>query len=212
MKLAREVREIQGHMRLRTSADRHAIRQQYVPMLWTKLVKRLADEGKDSAQSVIDLMDTYFLTKDDFDSIAELGLGPMESAKHAKIPSQAKATFTRLYNAAAHPMPFVKASEVFAPRQKTKEKPDLEDVLEDSEAEGPAADEAPELGEEEDLAKDKYIKQPKKKRGGAAAGATRGKGKGKVADDDEVDEDDEDVKPKRGAASRGRGRGRGGKK
>ena len=41
-------------------------------------------------------MDSYFLTKDDFDAILELGVGPMDQEK-VKIETQAKATFTRLY-------------------------------------------------------------------------------------------------------------------
>jgi len=89
------VKEIQGHMRLRSSGDRHEVRQQYVPSLWTKLVKRLEVDGKEAVPEVIDLMDSYFLTKDDFDAIAELGVGPMDQ-ENAKIDTQTKATFTRM--------------------------------------------------------------------------------------------------------------------
>ena len=39
-------------------------------------------------------MDSYFLTKDDFDAIMELGVGPMDMQK-VKIDTQTKATFTR---------------------------------------------------------------------------------------------------------------------
>lgn len=94
-KLTRMVKEIQGHMRLRTSGDRHEIRQQYVPILWQELVKKLEQEGKEAVPDVIDLMDSYFLTRDDFDAILELGVGPMDMEK-IKIESQTKATFTRL--------------------------------------------------------------------------------------------------------------------
>lgn len=94
-KLIRYVKEIQGHMRLRTSADRHEIRQQYIPTLWKQMVKRLELEGRDAAEAVIELMDSYFLTKEDFDAIRELGVGPMAEEK-LDISSQAKATFTRL--------------------------------------------------------------------------------------------------------------------
>ena len=82
-------------MRLRASGDRHETRQQYLPVLWTQLIKKLQDEGKESVDSVIDLMDSYFLTKDDWDAILELGLGPMDMER-IKIESQTKATFTRL--------------------------------------------------------------------------------------------------------------------
>jgi replication factor C subunit 1 len=94
-KLTRMVKEIQAHMRLRSSGDRHEVRQQYIPVLWTELVKKLEEEGKDAVPEIIDTMDSYFLTKDDFDAIMELGIGPMDQEK-VKIASQAKATFTRL--------------------------------------------------------------------------------------------------------------------
>jgi replication factor C subunit 1 len=94
-KLSRMVKEIQAHMRLRCSGDRHEVRQQYIPVLWTELVQKLQKEGKDAVPAVIDLMDSYFLTKDDFDAIMELGVGPMDQEK-IKIETQAKATFTRL--------------------------------------------------------------------------------------------------------------------
>lgn len=95
-KLTRVVKEIQAHMRLRSSGDRHEIRQQYVPSLWAQMVKKLEDSGKDAVPDVIDLMDSYFLTKEDWDGILELGVGPMDMEK-VKLESQTKATFTRLY-------------------------------------------------------------------------------------------------------------------
>lgn len=94
-KLARYVKEIQAHMRLRSSGDRHEIRQQYLPVLWTQLVRRLQLEGKSSVEDVIDLMDSYYLTRDDLDSIMELGLGEQDQER-VTIESQTKATFTRL--------------------------------------------------------------------------------------------------------------------
>lgn len=95
-KLSRFVKDIQSHMRLRTSGDRHEIRQQYLPVLWTELIKRLEVEGKGSVEEVIDLMDSYFLTRDDFDSIMELGVGPQRQ-ELVNLETQTKSTFTRLY-------------------------------------------------------------------------------------------------------------------
>jgi len=89
------VKEIQGHMRLRASGDRHEIRQQYVPSLWSQMIRKLEHEGKDAVPEVIELMDSYFLTKDDWDAVMELGVGSMDQDK-VKIESQTKATFTRL--------------------------------------------------------------------------------------------------------------------
>lgn len=205
-------------MRLRASGDRHEIRQQYLPLLWQKTVKVLQDEGKEKVPEVIDLMDSYFLTKEDYDAVVELGLGPMSEDK-VKIDSQAKATFTRLYNAQSHPMPFMKASSVVAPKAAKKVQPDLEDAIDESDggeeilAEGETKEDE---DEEIDLKKDKYIKAPKKKaaakraaKGGAKADAQgRKKGNKAVEEDDEGSdgsESEEEVKkPKKGAARGGR--------
>jgi replication factor C subunit 1 len=146
------------------------------------------DEGKESVDDVIELMDDYYLTRDDFDAMLELGLGPM-SESNIKIETQTKATFTRLYNSRSHPMPFVKASSVVAPKKTAKEKPDLEDAIDESDEEE-VVDEIKEDAEDElDLKKDKYVSLPKKKKAPA-----KGKKTKKAADE----EDDEEEKPKKG--------------
>jgi replication factor C subunit 1 len=94
-KLMRFIKEIQGHMRLRVTADRHEIRQTYMPMLFDKLIKRLERGGKEMVPEIIELMDHYYLTKDDWDAILELGVGQADMDS-VKIETQAKATFTRL--------------------------------------------------------------------------------------------------------------------
>ena len=197
-KLVRFVKEIQGHMRLRTSADRHEIRQQYLPALWDHTVAKLVADGKQAVPEMIEFMDSYYLTKDDYDAIVELGVGPMDMELDSgvkKLDSQTKATFTRLYNQQSHPMPFVKASNVLGMSSKAsgkREKPDLEEANEDSEADEPVDGAAVKQDDDEedmDLSKDKYIKKPKKK---AATKAAKGKKKKSAAADG--DEDDEDVK------------------
>lgn len=82
-------------MRLRVSADRFEVRQTYLPLLFELLVRRLQQDGKESVPEIIELMDAYFLTKDDWDAIMELGVGK-DDMETVKIESQAKATFTRL--------------------------------------------------------------------------------------------------------------------
>ncbi|KAK3699205.1 DNA replication factor C complex subunit Rfc1 [Vermiconidia calcicola] len=212
-KFMRQLKEIQGHMRLRVSADRFEIRQSYQPVLFERLVRRLQREGKEAVPEIIELMDGYFLTKEDWDAVLELGVGGDEM-EGVKIDSTAKAAFTRMYNQQSHPLPFMKASSIVAPkRAPAKEKPDLEEALEESEEEAIEAAEAKEDDEEVDLSKDKYVKVPKKKKAAAAgkkgAGGA-GKKKGKVAaDDEEDDEEDEDEKPTKGKAKTGaKGKGR----
>lgn len=236
-KLTRYVKEIQSHMRLRASGDRHEIRESYLPVLWNRLVKKLELDGKEAIPEVIELMDDYFLTRDDFDAIVELGVGSMSDDK-LQIPTQVKSSFTREYNSMGHPLPFMKpsmsaAAATLGSVKAKKEVPDLEEAIEESDGEAAMVDEeeaAKKVAEEEtDLTKDKYVKAKKpgtKARGAAAkrttaAASSKGKGgKGKKAkeeSDDNDDESDEVVsKPKRGSASvrggssaAGRGRGRG---
>ena len=190
--MSRYVKEIQGHMRLRSSGDRDEIRQQYIPLVWEKLVRRLQNEGKDSVEEVIDFMDSYFLTREDWDALLELGLGPMDEST-VKLETQTKAAFTRVYNQRSHPLPFMKASNVVAPKKTPKETPDIEDAIDESDEEDVVEEESKEQDEEEelDLKKDKYVSLPKKK---AAAGKGK-KSTQKAADDDEAEE-----KPKKGKA------------
>lgn len=213
-KLLRMVKEIQGHMRLRTSADRHEVRQQYLPAIWNKTVNLLNDEGKESAQDVIDFMDSYYLTRDDYDAILELGVGPMDQGK-VKIDTATKSTFTRLYNQQSHPMPFVKASTTLgmAKGGAKKDKPDLEEAVDESEAEEAVDDANDDEDDEIDLKKDKYIKAPKKKTA-ATKGKAPSKTKRKKDADDEEDEESTNVdQPKKkkttAAAARGGRKGKG---
>ncbi|KAG9787211.1 Replication factor C subunit 1 [Exophiala dermatitidis] len=218
-KLSRFLKEIQGHMRLRANADRHEVRQQYLPALWDKTIGTLQGEGKEAVQDVIDFMDSYYLTKDDFDAMLELGVGPKDMEK-VKIDATTKSAFTRTYNAQSHPMPFVKASNVLGFAKggaAKKEKPDLEEAVDDSEPDeilGPDVEPAEEDEDEElDLKKDKYIKAPKKKSTTAAAGGAKGKGKRKKAGQDDGDAGDGDgdgdsaEEPKKKRATGGGGRG-----
>jgi len=59
------------------------------------MIRRLELEGKDCIEDVIETMDSYFLTRDDFDYMLELGLGPQDE-KHVSINTQTKSAFTRM--------------------------------------------------------------------------------------------------------------------
>ena len=211
----RFIKEIQGHMRLRASGDRHEIRQQYLPLLWYRLIKELQLQGKDGVSDIINLMDSYYLTKDDWDAILEIGIGPMDM-EHIKIDTQTKTSFTRSYNQMPHPLPYMKASQVVAPKKKSKERPDIEDALEESDSGISSGEDQAILDEDEplDLKKDKYVAAPKKKKTGGKARNTGAKGKGKGrsevdGDDDHRSDDDQnkdDVKPAKSGPKKGKGR------
>jgi replication factor C subunit 1 len=94
-------------------------------------------------------------------------------------------------------MPFMKASNVAAPAKTAFTKPDLEEAIEEDDGMEEVV-EAKEDDDETDLKKDKYIKQPKAKKG---ATGKKGASKKKAAKDED-DEDDfdseQDVKPRKG--------------
>jgi replication factor C subunit 1 len=93
----------------------------------------------------------------------------------------------------------MKASQVFAPKRQTKERPDLEEALEESDDGGDVNEVAEkEEKEENDISKDKYIKAPKKK---APPKATAAKGKKRAGDSDV-----EDSEPKKPKAAKGKSR------
>ena len=143
----------------------------------------------------------------------ELGLGDMDMENN-KIDSQSKSAFTRLYNSQPHPLPFMKASQIVAPKKKGKERPDLEEALDESDSGADTGDDQAVLDDEQplDLKKDKYVKAPKKsaaKASKAGKAAAKGKGKGNDEDDDIELENgvDEDIKPDKGKGKGKAGRG-----
>jgi replication factor C subunit 1 len=102
-KLQRLLREIQGHMRLRISGDRNEVRQSYMQTLFDLLVRRFAADGAVAVDEIIALMDEYYLTKEDFDSIVELGLGDIGEGLMKEVSANAKAAFTRKYPSTSPP-------------------------------------------------------------------------------------------------------------
>lgn len=126
-------------------------------------------------------MDNYYLSKEEWDTIVELGVGANQDDQILKkIPAQAKSAFTRKYNAAEHPIPFHKATDLGKAPKKLAvggPAPDIEDAFE---VDDDVPDDADEKGKEDqdDVTKDSLIKMPKKKKAaGAAAGGTMAKGK-----------------------------------
>ena len=127
-KLGRLLGEVQIRMRLRISGDRKEVRQAYIPTLFPRLVEPLIKKGEDGIAEVIELMDDYYLTKEDWDAILELGFN--QEAVLKQIPTKVKAAFTRNYNKADHPVPFHKSS-LGAPLKKMASAgavPDLEEA------------------------------------------------------------------------------------
>ncbi|KAG8963841.1 hypothetical protein FRC03_002525, partial [Tulasnella sp. 419] len=168
-KLRRQLGDIQIRMRLKVSGDKNEIRQTYIPALYPTLIKPLVEDGADAIPDVIQRMDDYYLSREEWDSIVELGVGDRsDGVIMKKIDTKTKTAFTKRYNLTDHPVAFHKAT-IFGnvKRGAGGLAPDLEDVFDVDEEEEEVKDE----GDEEDLSKDKLIKQAKKK------AAPKGKGK-----------------------------------
>jgi replication factor C subunit 1 len=95
----------------------------------------------------------------------------------------------------------MKGTSVVAPAKTTKEVPDLEEAIEESD-DAEVLIEAPNEDDEDmDLSKDRYIKKPKAKKTAAPKKAAAAKKRSKAAknsDDDNLE--DEDAKPKKRAS------------
>lgn len=185
-KYNRLLQEVQSHARLKISGDKKEVRLQYLPVLGYRLVHPIIAKREAGIDEVIELMDEYYLTREDWDVISELGIGKGNFEKEIKaLPTAVKATFTRNYNKASHPVPFMKSASMFSAKATAAsvptEIPDLEETIGE---EKPVPEE--DAGDEEDdmdMSKDKYIKMSKPKapakRGPKKAATTTAKAKPK---------------------------------
>jgi len=170
-KLQRQLNDVQIRMRLKVSGDKPEIRQYYVPALVPRLVKPLIDTGVSAIDEVIETMDDYYLSKDEWDTIIELGLDEnKDSVILKKISTTTKSTLTKRYNSGEHPVPFHKAQEFGKVPKKLSggPAPDLEDVF-DFEDDVEEEVETKDNEGSQDFSKDSLVKE------------TKGKGKGKKA-------------------------------
>ncbi|GJJ70064.1 replication factor C subunit 1 [Entomortierella parvispora] len=173
-KYNRLVKEIQIRMRLKISGDKNEVRQSYLPALFPALTQPLLKQGVDAVEPLIEFMDSYYLSKEDWDTILELGIGRNDGQKVLdNIPTATKSAFTRMYNKNAHPQPFLKATA--GPKVSrgsggggAEETPDNLEVVEADAPVPDEVDESAEKEEEESIEKDKNIKQKKAKAKGKA--------------------------------------------
>lgn len=179
-KYDRLLQEIHAHARLRISGDRQEVRQDYMPLLTTKLLKPLVEEGADGVSEIIKVMDEYYLTKEDWDVIMELGVGSNKPEDVLKsVPTAVKSGFTRKYNTTSHPVPFMKSASSLSAKATasvSQEIPDLPEALGEEIEPSPEDTEENGVDEDEDVGKDKYIKvgKPKTKRAAKRGPASTG--------------------------------------
>ncbi|CUS20441.1 LAQU0S01e06656g1_1 [Lachancea quebecensis] len=173
-KYYRLLQEIQYHTRLSTSTDKLGLRMDYMPTLKKRLLDPLVERGNDAVPEVIQTMDDYYLSKEDWDSIMEFMIGSDKTdLQIKKIPTAVKSGFTRKYNSMVHPVAIYKTGSTTAVGAKSATIPDFEDIV-DADDNVPPADEEEESKDDTDFKKDKLIKQGKPKAASKrAVGAAR---------------------------------------
>jgi replication factor C subunit 1 len=102
----RILQELQKHMRIHISANKLGVGMDYLSVLKTTLTRPLIKQGADGIPKVIELMNNYSITREDFDTILELATWPGQKDLSTMIESKVKAAFTRQYNKEAHKNPF----------------------------------------------------------------------------------------------------------
>ncbi|KAG8218227.1 putative replication factor C subunit 1 [Butyriboletus roseoflavus] len=176
-KLQRQLGEVQIHMRLKVSGDKTEIRQSYLPALFPCIVKPLVDEGSSAVANIIERMDEYYLSREDWDTIVELGLDQnKDELVLKKISASTKTSFTKKYNASEHPIPFYKAMDLGKVPKKLAggPTPDLEEAFDVDDEIPEASDDENKKGEEADMniTGDKLISTSKPKAKKATKNAT----------------------------------------
>nr|XP_021531330.1 replication factor C subunit 1 isoform X1 [Aotus nancymaae] len=102
----RIVQDLALHMSLRTYSSKRTVNMDYLSHLRDALVQPLTSQGVDGVQDVVALMDTYYLMKEDFESIMEISSWGGKPSPFSKLDPKVKAAFTRAYNKEAHLTPY----------------------------------------------------------------------------------------------------------
>ncbi|KAI9483454.1 MAG: replication factor RFC1 C terminal domain-containing protein [Benjaminiella poitrasii] len=174
----RALSDVQTRMRVRASGDKYEIRQNYIPTLNQRI---FGDMEKGNFEEAMEVMDTYYLDRENLDTLNDLVFVESGNAPLAQIPTKVKTAFTKEYNAKNHPILF-QVSGVPIKKSVSGPKEDAEGtIIEDDE---PIGDDNPSeegVGEEEEDIKDiKYIKEAttkKRKAAGSGSGSTSKKTK-----------------------------------
>ncbi|KAG1861651.1 replication factor RFC1 C terminal domain-containing protein [Suillus subluteus] len=179
IKLNRQLGDVQVRMRLKVSGDKHEIRQSYIPALFPHVVKPLIDQGAAAVDDVIERMDEYYLSREDWDTVIELGVDTQKDDVVNKLIKPAtKTSFTKKYNSTDHPIPFHKATDLGKAPKKLLggPAPDLEDVFDlDDEVVDVSDDEKKKVKDEDEVAADKLFQASKPKTQKAKTRTVKGK-------------------------------------
>lgn len=164
-KYYRLLQELQYHTRLSTSTDKVGLRLNYLFTLYSRLLRPLVEDGSEGIAEVIQLMDDYYLTKEDWDVVMDFMIGPDKTDSIIKkIPTAVRSSFTRKYNSMTHPVAIYKTGSSIggggsSSSSGSMNQPDFEDVVDADTSNTTPDDDNNEDDTELDLKRDKLIKQ-----------------------------------------------------
>ncbi|KAI3405701.2 rfc1 [Candida oxycetoniae] len=158
LKFQRILQELQYHTRIKTSTTKQELRLDYLRPLWEKLDAPLKKRGDDGIDETIEIMDEYYLTKEDLDNMSEM------LKQTICLGVKSKSMFTRKYNSVAHPTVIYKTGDSLATGGKrSATKVDYEEVVDDDMEDVPD-DNEDETSDSIDIKKDKLIKEKTSKK------------------------------------------------
>ncbi|PVU95879.1 hypothetical protein BB561_001559 [Smittium simulii] len=124
----RQLSEISSQMRSKASAGRNQILTSYLPTMALKLTLPLINQGIDGIPEVIDFMDEYNITREDWDAVNDLILTPSGRKQiSSRIETKVRSAFTRQYNKTSHKTKST-AKAIFGAEGSNDFKPDAEDA------------------------------------------------------------------------------------
>lgn len=80
---------------IRTRASKGALNLDYLSYMRDRLVQPLIAQGSDGVQEVVDLMDAYYLMKEDFDNIMEICSWGGKPSPFSKVDSKVRICVNR---------------------------------------------------------------------------------------------------------------------
>jgi len=183
----RLAQEVDMRMKTRMNADWKRILLDYAPCLRGLLSQPLLREGQNGIDEVISILDAYYLSREDWETILDMTSVQMKSNPKDNIPTAVKSAFTRAYESRDHHTSTVSAIKVkkSASGNDSATAVDEEIIVEKDEKESEEADE--DDNEDDQPEKDKFIKSSSgagkkaagKKSAAAGRGGRRGGKKGK---------------------------------
>ncbi|PVZ99103.1 hypothetical protein BB558_004883 [Smittium angustum] len=133
--------ELSSRMRHKVSGDRNQVRMSYIPTMAYSLTLPMVNDGVEGIDKVLEFMEHYSLTREDWDTVNDLLITPKNvKPLQSRIDTKTKSAFTRQYNKSSHKV----VATAKAMIRVDKSVPDLEDIIDDLDADADIKEDTPE--------------------------------------------------------------------